>query len=192
MRAKVAALALALASGGGSAWAQGTGAVVDTSFTEPDGDRVLQLSVSIPAPPADVWRAITTAEGWKRLGVRMASVDFRIGGVIETSYNPDARPGQPGNIRNEVVAYVPDRLLVIRNVQAPPGFAHAQEFSQTVSVFELEPTADSGTLLRLSGVGFRPGPAFDDLYGKFAGGNAYTLNRLRESFSVPPARPPRP
>jgi uncharacterized protein YndB with AHSA1/START domain len=186
MKVKIAALAVALAAPG-AAWGQAASAVVDSSFSEPDGDRVLQLSATIPAPPEAVWRAITTAEGWKRLGVRMASVDFRIGGVIETSYRADAHPGQAGNIRNEIVAYVPDRMLVIRNVQAPPGFPHAQEFSQTVTVFELQPAEGNTTVLRVSGVGFRPSPAFDALYGMFAAGNAATLDLLRRSFAAPAA-----
>ena len=192
MNRLTAALAAALALAAGSAEAQATGAataVENTSFVEPDGDRVMQLSTTVPAPPAQVWEAFTTAQGWKRLGVRMASVDFRVGGAIETSYRAEARPGDPGNIRNEIVGYVPERLLVIRNVQAPPGFAFAEEFSRTATVIELEPGAGGGTRVRLSGVGFRPGAAYDDLYGKFTAGNAYTLDLLRRSFAAPTASP---
>ena len=175
------AAAMVLAFG---AEAQTPDAVRDTSFVEPNGDRVLQLSTVVAAPPAEVWRALASADGWKRMGVQMAVVDFRVGGVIETNYRADARPGERGNIKNEIVAYVPERLLVIRNVQAPPGFAHAEEFGRTATVVELEPAGEGETRVRLSGVGFRPGAAYDDLYGKFKGGNAYTLAVLAKSFGA--------
>ena len=184
LRILIAAAALALAS---PAVAQTPAAVTDTSFTEPDGDRVLQLSTIVPAPVGEVWKAITTAEGWKRLGPQSTAVDFRVGGMIETNYRPNMPMGERANIRNEIVAYVPERVLVIRNVQAPPGFAHAEEFSKTVTVMELEPVGKKETRLTLSGVGFRPGAAYDDLYGKFKGGNAYSLDLLRKSFAAPAA-----
>ena len=185
------AATLALAT---PALAQMPAGVTDSSFVEPDGDRVLQLATIIPAPRSAVWEAITTAEGWKRLGPQSTAVDFRVGGTIETNYRPNVPPGERANIKNEIVAYVPERVLVIRNVQAPPGFAHAEEFSQTVTVFELEAVGDRQTRLTLSGVGFRPGAAFDDLYGKFKGGNAYSLDLFRKSFgplaetSAPPSK----
>jgi hypothetical protein len=47
---------------------------------------VLQLSATIPAAPSVVWAALTTAQGWRRLGVQSAAVDYRVGGVIETLY----------------------------------------------------------------------------------------------------------
>jgi uncharacterized protein YndB with AHSA1/START domain len=171
----------------GGAWAQPAipAGVEDTSFVEANGDRVLQLSAVIDAPGGNVWQTFSTAEGWKQLGVKMAAVDFRVGGVIETSYTAGAKPGDPGNIKNEIVAYVPDRLLAIRNVQAPPGFVHAEEFGRTATVIEMEPAEVGKTRLRITGVGFKPGTAFDDLYGKFLAGNAYTLDLLRKRWAEP-------
>lgn len=156
--------------------------VADTSFSEASGHRVLQFSALIPAPPREVWSAVTTAEGWRRLGVRSAVVDFRVGGMIETNYKPDVPVGDRSNIKNQIVAYVPERVLVIRNVQAPPGFPHAAEFAETATVFELDAAGPSATRLTLTGVGFRSGPAFDALHTMFAVGNAYTLEILRKSF----------
>ena len=156
----------------------------DTSSVEPNGHRIIQLSVEIPAPPSEVWAALTTAEGWRRLGVGFARVDFRTGGVIETAYSPDAAAGAPGNIHNQIVAYVPGRMLAIRNVQAPPGFPHATEFAQTATVMELDPVGDDRTRLTLTATGFAPGPAYDTLYGFFHEGNGQTLELLRDSFAA--------
>lgn len=178
-------LVTALAALAGSpAGAQTAGGLIDTSSVEANGHRVIQLSVQIPAPPSEVWTALTTSDGWRRLGVAMALVDFRTGGIIETGYTRGATPGAAGNIQNQIVAYVPGRMLAIRNVQAPPGFPHAAEFAQTATVMELEPVGDGRTRVTLTATGFAPGPAFDTLYGFFHQGNGQTLEVLRDSFAA--------
>ncbi|MCS6627288.1 SRPBCC domain-containing protein [Roseibacterium beibuensis] len=177
----IAALA-ALACG--PAAAQTAGRLEDASHVEPNGHRVIQLSIEIPAAPSEVWTALTTSEGWRRLGVAYADVDFRTGGMIETGYAPDAAAGAAGNITNQIVAYAPGRMLAIRNVKAPPGFPHAAEYAQTATVMELEPLGDDRTRLTLTATGFAPGPAFDTLYGFFHAGNGQTLEMLRASFAA--------
>jgi uncharacterized protein YndB with AHSA1/START domain len=155
-------------------------AVDETSYVEANGDRAIQLTVQIPAAPDKVWRLLSTSEGWKSFATAEAWVDFRVGGMIETAYKPGAVHGQAGNIKNEIVAHVPGRLLVIRNVQAPPGFANAEAFSRTLTVIELRPAGPDATAVTLSAIGFGKGPAFDDLYGKFRMGDAWTLDSLRK------------
>lgn len=183
MRILVLVAVAALLSGGPAA-AQSASQLHDTSSVEANGHRIIQLSLEIPAPPSEVWTALTTSEGWRRLGVGFASVDLRTGGIIETGYAADAVAGAPGNIRNQITAYVPGRMLAIRNVQAPPGFPHAAEFAETATVMELEPVGDGRTRLTLTATGFAPGPAFDTLYGFFLQGNGMTLEALRNSFAA--------
>ena len=153
--------------------------VVDSSFREADGSRVIRLSVRVNRPAGDIWTALSTAEGWKRWAVKAAWVDFRVGGIIETNYDPAATQGSPANIRNQIVAYVPGRLLAIRNIQAPPGFQHAEEFSRTSTVIELHPAGPEETDVVLTHVGYRPEPAFDALYAMFHAGDAWTLQNLK-------------
>lgn len=157
--------------------------VTDASITEPDGDRVLQLWIDVPATPDAVWRTWTTAEGWKSFAVRHALVDFRVGGRIETSYAESFTPGSAANIVNEVIAYVPGRMLTIRNVQAPPGFEHAAEFARTVTTIEMF-AVDGGTRVVVTGTGFVPGPAYDTLFQRFKAGNSWTLEKLRERLAA--------
>src|SRR5271169_4823452 len=80
-------------------------AVSNTSFTEPSGDRSIQLSIAVPASSHDAYAAFTTSEGFASWAVPIAKVEFRIGGCIEASYDPSAKPGDPGNIKNQIVAY---------------------------------------------------------------------------------------
>lgn len=164
-------------------------AIDDASYVEPSGDRVIELSTVVDAPPAAIWQALSTEAGWKALGVGMARVDLGQGGIIETSYDAKAVPGQPGNIRNQVLVAIPDQLLVIRNLQAPPGFAHAEEFGRTITAIELIPEGGR-TRIRLSAVGYRPGPAYDALLEQFRTGDAWTLEELRKHFAGSPVAAP--
>ena len=154
----------------------------DTSSSEPNGNRVIRLSAEIAASPEQIWRALTTSEGWKSFAVAFASVDMQVGGIIETSYDPKAKPGDPDNIRNEIVAYVPGRILAIRCVQAPRNFEHKQEFFATSTLIEVVPLKKRKTRVVLTAAGYRPGEAYDALFKKFRWGDAYTLDKLRTRF----------
>lgn len=155
--------------------------VSNTSYVDAAGERALQLSMDIPAPPRAVFEAFATSDGFKRWAVAVARVDLRTGGEIESSYDPKAALGDPNNIKNQIVTFIPDRLLVIRNVQAPAGFPGKDAFQKTVTVIEFEPIT-TGTRVRLTNTGYGTGPEADTVYGHFEWGNAYTLAELRKRF----------
>ncbi|NQE61021.1 SRPBCC domain-containing protein [Caulobacter sp. RHG1] len=165
----------------GKSWRDFPG-VSNTSYVDAAGERALQLSMDIPAAPHDVFQAFATAEGFKRWAVAVARVDLRTGGEIEASYDPKAAIGDPNNIKNQIVTFIPDRLLVIRNVQAPAGFPGKDAFQKTVTVIEFE-AITTGTRVRLTNTGYGTGPEADTVYGHFEWGNAYTLAELRKRFA---------
>jgi uncharacterized protein YndB with AHSA1/START domain len=160
--------------------------VSNSSFVEPGGDRAIQLSIEVAASPHDVFDAFTTSEGFSSWAVPVAKVELRIGGFIEASYDSHAKIGDPGNIRNEIVAYVPDRLLVIRNAQAPPGFADPELFRRTVTVIEMVPVVGGRTRVTLTNAGYGTGERFATLYKHFEWGDAYTLAELKRRFDQGP------
>lgn len=160
--------------------------VRNTSFVEPKGDRALQLSIDVPATARAVYEAFTTSEGFSSWAVPMAVVDLRTGGSIESSYDPAAKPGDPGNIRNRILAYVPDRLLVLQNVQAPPGFPDPALFQGTVSIIELSPLSPASTRVTITNAGYGPGEGYARLYRNFEWGDAYELAELKARFERGP------
>ena len=155
--------------------------VSDTSFREVDGSNVLRLSLVIPAPREAVWRRFSTAEGYKAWATPVAKIDFGIGGLIEASYDSHAKIGDADNVRNRIIAYAPQRLVVLKNENAPHDLPSREEFKQVVTILELE-DAPGGTRVTLTGVGYKPQPAYDTLFKHFAWGNAYSLMKLKESF----------
>lgn len=187
MRISLLRAALAAAGLACTALVSAATAVVDGSRTEPDGTRTLHLSIEVPASAAAVWTALTTADGWRTWAAPVAHVDFRLGGVIETSYDPAARVGTPGNIRNEIVAFVPRQMVAIRNVQAPPKTSFdVPAFQSLHTVVLIEPTADARTRVTFAQPGYRSGEPWDTVYKHFAWGNAWTLEQLKTRFEKGP------
>jgi uncharacterized protein YndB with AHSA1/START domain len=185
-------VAAVLALAAGSAMAQAAPApspVADTSYRTPTGERVLELGVDVPAPLEEVWRAFTTAEGFQAWAVKLARVDLRVGGEYETSYDPKAVLGAPGNIRNRIEALVPLRLVVIRNVQAPPGAPFDVPTFQTLqTAVHFVATGERQTRVTLQTAGFGEGQTFDGVYRHFLMGNRWTLAQLRKHLEPPAAR----
>jgi len=159
-----------------------SGAISDTSFVTADGSRTIQLSAWLPAPPSEVYRTISTPEGWKTWAVPVAFGESRVGGLLETSYDPNAKPGDPGNIVQEFLALTPDRLASFRTIKTPAGFPNADLYMKTVSTMQLTPEA-SGTRLTFTHEGFAKDPGFDQLYGFFHDGDKQTLEKLQKVFA---------
>jgi hypothetical protein len=157
-----------------------------SSYVAPDGSRVLRHGITVPAPAAEVWEALTTTEGVRSWAVPVAEVDFRLGGVWESSYRPDARIGDPANIRNRFIAYLPMRMVAIQIDRAPPGFPHADLLPELFTVIELEALAPDRTQVTISMVGFRQGDGYDILHRHFDAGNAWSLEQLRKRFAEGP------
>jgi uncharacterized protein YndB with AHSA1/START domain len=163
--------------------AQDASPVTDSSYVMPDGERVLELGVVVPAPLDAVWHAMTTSDGFASWAAPVARVDARVGGIIESSYDPKATPGSSATIRNEIVALVPRRLLVIRNVQAPANTRFdVPTFQRLQTALWLESLDAGRTRVTLANAGYRDGSAYDGVYRHFRDGNRWSLEKLRERF----------
>jgi len=155
------------------------------SWTEPGPGGTVDLvhEAVVAATPAQVYAAVSTAEGWRGWAVRSA---WDVAGDVpemETSYDPAARQGDPRNIRHRILARVPDRLFVFRTVHAPPGFPDAELFYRVTQVLELE-AVPGGTRVRLTGVGYPDTAEGRRLVAFFTDGNRVTMDALRRRFAA--------
>lgn len=172
--------------------AQPPSPVADQSYVAADGTRVLQQSALVPAGSADVWNAFVTSDGFASWAAPVAFVDFRLGGFIEATYDPNGKIGAPGNIKNEIVAFVPQRMLAIRNTQAPPSTAFdAPTFQKLHTVIFFDPLSAATTRVTIVQPGFGTGEKFDGVYTHFARGNAWSLQQLVNRFAEGRAKWPK-
>ncbi|WP_129794032.1 SRPBCC domain-containing protein [Sphingosinicella sp. CPCC 101087] len=150
----------------------------------PDGSHILIHETVIGAPPAEVWSAIATAEGWRTWAVPVAWAPEP--DIIETSYAPAARAGGPETIRQQILVSIPERLIAFRTIKAPDGFPHFETFRRTTGLFELGPDGQGRTRVRLTGAGYPDDEAGRELLGFFREGNRISLERLRQRFDEGP------
>ncbi|MDB5707923.1 MAG: hypothetical protein JWN66_5039 [Sphingomonas bacterium] len=150
--------------------------------TAADGARYYENSVVIEAPASKLWAAFTDINVYRLWAVPVSAIDFRLGGAIEASYDPKGHLGDPQNIRNEFIAYIPDRLLVFRNVQAPDGLPGKDDYGKTVKTLEFESLGPNRTRVTVSGMGFAPGEGFDKLYAFFSQGDGQMLLSLKNAM----------
>jgi uncharacterized protein YndB with AHSA1/START domain len=153
----------------------------------PDGTQMLSQETVVDAPPGEVWTAISTAEGWKSWAVPVAWAPAP--DIIETSYKPDALPGDPSTIRQQILLRLPQRLLVFRTVKAPAGFPDFDTYSKVVSAIELEPAGEGRTRVRLTGTGYADSEAGRRLIAFFERGNAATFEAMKARFARTGAAP---
>lgn len=160
----------------------GAQAVENTSFVSADGVRTLQHQVILSATPAQVFDAFTTVDGLRAWAVPFAAVDFKVGGIWESSYSLSGRAGDAGNIKNRYLAYVPGRMVAFQAVAAPPTFQHPEVLTDVFTVAEIEGVSEGKTRLTLSMVGYRSGREFDAVYELFLRNNAWSLEQLQKRF----------
>jgi uncharacterized protein YndB with AHSA1/START domain len=163
--------------------------ISDTSRVMPTGERVLQESIVLPAAPDLVWRLFATSEGLREWEAPLASIDLRIGGLMQASYQKSAVLGDDTTIVHEILAYVPSSLLVFRNIRSPKGFPWPERFQHVRNVVQIEAIDAAHSRLTISGVGY--GAQDNALYDFFRSGNAYLLEALKAHLEggPPPAGP---
>lgn len=162
-------------------------AITDTSFVAPDGARTLQQSIVIDAPVPVLWKAFTDATEFQRWSAPVAAIDLKTGGSLEATYDDKHAIGDPDNIRHRIVTYLPNRLIVFQNTNAPAGLPGRELFKQVVAVLEYEALAPNRTRVTLSQTGWGNDPASDTLYRFFQGGNAASLARMKRVYEATPA-----
>lgn len=174
-----------MAVAGGAHAADG---VVDSSFQEPNGDRVLQQSIDIASAPGCIWRSLADEDGLKAFGMKVVHIEMKNGGVIEEGFSPTAKLGGDETIRHHIIAYLPERLLILRNEATPPGPPHAELYRNVVQVISIEPREGGKTRFTISHTGYGAGSDYDQLYAFFQKGNPNYLagvKKLCEAAPIP-------
>lgn len=138
-------------------------------------------SVVLATTPAELWRINTTVEGLQEWMVPFAHVDLRPGGVIETSYDGAAEPGDPANIRQHLQALQPERLLASRGSLAPP-FAQQLDDPTIHGVLHIEAVDPRHTRFTTVMLGWGEGQVWEQARAFFVQGNRWYLDQLAARY----------
>lgn len=162
--------------------------VADKSHTTSDGRRIARLEADIPASLSDVWGAFATDEGLRSWMAPVAAVDMKIGGIMEASYHPDAKIGDPANIKNRILSFAPETMLSLQVSQFPPNYPFDKDKAgKTWSVILFHPISDKVTRVTLLGFGFQKGDDWEKLHQFGIRANSYSLMKLHERFTKGPS-----
>lgn len=160
--------------------------VLNSSYTLASGERVLRHETVVDAPVAKVWRAFTTPEEMRGFIAPVIALDLEPGGIWEAAYDPSRKIGQPGNIKNEVMSFVPEKMLSIRIHSTPPNFPHADIGKSVWTVIWFEDVGGGKTRITTEMLPWKSGPNWDMVYAIFASGNEITLKRAKQYFEKGP------
>jgi uncharacterized protein YndB with AHSA1/START domain len=108
----------------------------------------------VNAPIEDVWHVWSTSDGYRALGVALADVDLRIGGIIRSRFSPDGSLGDQQTIENEILAYEPPRMIAIRIHKIPADFPFKHAWKHTWTVVTLTPLDGGRTQVRAASLGY--------------------------------------
>jgi len=146
-------------------------------------ERIVRHEAMVHAPVGAVWKAFTTRAGVESWMVPVAEVDLRIGGTLQTNYNPQAKIGEAGTIVQHILAYEPERMLATR-FTAPEGApAAAKKAQDTWTVYRFEPSGAQDTRVTVTMLGWGEGPEWDASYDFFKRGNAWEMGELVRHFA---------
>jgi uncharacterized protein YndB with AHSA1/START domain len=161
--------------------------IKDQSFKDADGHRVLQITTVVNASLDDVWKAFTTDDGFKRWAVPVTHITLGNDGMMESSYELTSKIGDPDNIRNKIIAYLPQKLIVLQNAHVPEGAPFDPVLIASIrTIITFEPVDATHTRVTEAQVGYGEGAGYDDMYKHFRDGNAYALHTLAQSFITGP------
>lgn len=165
----------------------GTGEVDIRLIATGAGARVLEHTILIEAGAGEVWEAWVTGEGQRRWASPFAEVDLSIDGTMEAGFSPDARLGDPSNVRDRVLAWLPGRMLAWQTTAVPPGAPFdAALWQQMHQVAEFVAVGPERTRVTQSMVGIGEGPGWDAVVAFARGVTAYGLRNLKRSLEVGP------
>jgi uncharacterized protein YndB with AHSA1/START domain len=141
----------------------------------------LELQRTIPARPADVFKAWTTAEGMKSFFAPDAKVELKPGGAYEPYFVPTMQEGMRGAEGSKVISFVPNKKLVFSWSFPPsiPALRDAKE--QTEVSVELTATGPN-TQVKLTHTGWKEGADWEKGRAYFEKGWNAVLARLERKF----------
>jgi len=157
--------------------------VANTSYVTQYGEKVLQLSIVVPANIEETWKLFTTDEGLKKWIAPVAKVDMKIGGSIRTNYDAHKTIDDTSSIKLDIINYIEYEMLTLKvnlNNSFPPEAKNEDKNLQ--EIIQLVKMDDHKTKIISTMVGWGQGAHWDKVYGFFEKGNDWTYREMLKLF----------
>ncbi len=138
---------------------------------------IQEFEVSVPLDKA--WEAYTTKKGWESAFVAKAEVDFKINGMIKTSYDKNATIGDSTTIVLHIKNYIPKRLISLQAELSPhfPEFMK-RDAQDLYNIISFEAIDANTTKLTSYGIGYKNNAKYKGLLKFFIQGNTQSYINL--------------
>ncbi|USN99204.1 MAG: SRPBCC domain-containing protein [Phycisphaeraceae bacterium] len=137
-----------------------------TLFVARGGDlRSFTKQAEVDAPPGEVFGLLSTEAGMRRLYDIDSRIDLAVGGPYEWYFIGENAFGTKGGEGNQILAYIPDRLLAF-SWNAPPTQPESRA-KRTWVVVELGERPNGKCHIRLTHLGFGTEAHWDETYAYF-------------------------
>jgi uncharacterized protein YndB with AHSA1/START domain len=160
--------------------------VKESSYDDRSVGRVIRFETTVNAEFSQVWRAFSTAEGLKTFAAPVIEFELRSGGKAHSNMDPKARLTDDSTIRNEVLSFIPLRMLAIR-LKFPASMPQGvREATDVFVVYEIEPVSARRSRVTMSTIGVKTGADWDTFASFWRECSAQTLEALRVRFASGP------
>lgn len=138
----------------------------------------------VPAPIEEVWKVVSTSEGYKAMGPALAEVDLRVGGTIRSRYRADGVLGDAETIENVILAYEPPTMIATRIQKPPASFPFKEAWRKPWTVLTLTPLDGGHTHMRATSLGYGSDEESLAMRRFFEAGNQQTIETIRRHFGA--------
>ena len=152
-----------------------------TPFAKADDSRVVQ-NFEIDADIDEVWKAFTTKAGVRLWWAPVVEIDFGVGGIVRSNYNPKGTIGDATTIENTILTFDPKRMISIRPTKFPAGFPFVEAAKKQWSIFYFQKLSATRTQVTLVGLGYTNDDQSKQLRDFFIAGNKLSIAKLKASL----------
>lgn len=157
--------------------------VTNSSYVNQYGEKVLQLSIVVPANMKEAWKLFTTDEGLIKWIAPVAKIDMKTGGAIKTNYDRNKTVDDTTSIKLDIINYLEYEMLTLK-VNLNNNFpAEAKKQDKNLQeILQFVKLDDNKTKIISTMVGWGQGSHWDKTYNFFEKGNEWTFKEVLKLF----------
>jgi len=153
--------------------------VNNTSYINASGEKVLQLTMTIPLDAKEAWKYFTVDSLLSLWIAPVAHIELKNGGTILTNYDKTKSLSDSSSIKLDILSYLENELLVLKvKLNAHFPLKTQEEDQHLQEIIQLVPVTPGKTRIISSMIGWGRGKEWDQTYDFFVKGNEWTYREL--------------